>query len=1143
MEMRSRYLPISLPSYPELAVKLWLASSLALFYLGCSSEALGQIAPDGTLSTNVTTADNLNFTINDGNRAGNNLFHSFREFSVPTGGEAFFNNAADIQNIFSRVTGNSISNIDGLIRANAQANLFLINPNGIIFGQNARLNIGGSFLGSVASNIKFSDGIEFSATNPQSSALLSINVPIGLQINSNPGTILNQSLVTDNNGQLVGLQVQSGKSLILVGGDVNLQGGGLNAFGGYIELGGLANAGTIGLTLNGNTLNLSFPPDTIRANVSLTDDARVSVRGVGGGDIVVNANNFTATNGGRLVAGTQGAGNGGNITVNANTFSISGAGILSQTASGLSSQVLPEASGNGGNIFVNTRSFSATSGAAILAQTFGIGNAGNVKIVSPDSVELTDSPIETVAYDGSSGDAGNIFITTGTFTASGKNGYLWSGTYNGGRNSGNITLTADSVTLLNGSTIDSSNRFGSGNAGTVEINAKNDISISGDGYISTSSAGQGNGGNVTVRAGGSVSLANGDIDTSALLGSNGRGGDISIIAKSLLMTDGTDLGAFATQESQAAGDITVQTTDFVTLDNDSKISAFSGSTGYGGNISIATARLNVLNGSTIFAPVSSDKSGGNLTINAKESVELGGVSSKNGLVPSSNISIDTLGSGNAGNLTINTQRLIIRDGADIRTSSLSENSGNGGNLIVNASESVEVIGTTQDGLTGSSISTDSGGNGAAGNIRITTGRLIVRDGGRVSAFTLGSGKGGTLDVNASDSVEVIGTRPDGVFASYLSTESSGTGAAGNISITTGRLIVRDGGNVTASTSREGEGGTLIVNASDSVEVIGKGRGGLGSNLTTQTFGEKNAGDIEINTGRLIVQDGAEVTVSSAGYATGNAGNLDVQADSIRLENRAAIIGQSGAGGNGANISLRSQNLLLLRYNSAISTTAGTQKTGGNGGNISIDTANLVALENSDITANAFQGQGGQISITTQGIFGTQARTREELQTLLGTGNLDPRLLLSNDISAISQQGGPQLQGTVAINTPDVDPSSGLLPLAANLVDATRLVASVCRPKGGEQNRFIVTGRGGLPPNPIDGIPDKATWFDVRPRLVSPDQMGELPTTNSQLIITNSQIREAQGWITNSQGEVVLTAQASIAIPANSGLAQPECYAP
>lgn len=166
-------------------------SSLISLGLLFSYPALTQVIPDTTLQNNssITTEGNTNI-INGGTQAGDNLFHSFEQFSIPTNGTAQFNNSIDIQNIFSRVTGGSISNIDGLIRANGAANLFLINPNGIIFGSNARLDIGGSFIGSTVSSVNFGDGRQSSASQPQATPLLTINVPTGLRIEkTNSGEI------------------------------------------------------------------------------------------------------------------------------------------------------------------------------------------------------------------------------------------------------------------------------------------------------------------------------------------------------------------------------------------------------------------------------------------------------------------------------------------------------------------------------------------------------------------------------------------------------------------------------------------------------------------------------------------------------------------------------------------------------------------------------------------------------------------------------------------------------------------------------------------------------------------------------------------------------------------------------------------
>lgn len=246
-----------------------VAMSGAIACLG-GEVALAQITPDATLPVNsaVTRQGDI-WEITGGTQAGGNLFHSFEQFSIPTNGTAFFNNALDIQNIFSRVTGVSRSNIDGVIRANGTANLFLLNRNGIVFGRNAQLDIGGDFFGSTANSLKFSDGASFGVTGSQVEPLLTISRPIGLQFGAQANPIVNRSQIK-NRGQTVGLQVQPGKTIALIGGDVILEGGYLTAEGGRIELGSVADNSKVSLNITDKGGALGKPCRTFRIFTYLT---------------------------------------------------------------------------------------------------------------------------------------------------------------------------------------------------------------------------------------------------------------------------------------------------------------------------------------------------------------------------------------------------------------------------------------------------------------------------------------------------------------------------------------------------------------------------------------------------------------------------------------------------------------------------------------------------------------------------------------------------------------------------------------------------------------------------------------------------------------------------------------------------------
>ena len=403
-----------------------------------------QIVPDSTLPVNSTVLfqGNTNF-IEGGTRAGGNLFHSFQEFSVPTGGEAFFNNPLYIQNIFSRVTGRSISNIDGLIKANGVANLFLLNPNGIIFGPNARLNIGGSFLASTANSINFADGTHFSAKTPQSTPLLTVSVPVGLQYGGTAGSIVNQARETDSDRESSGLQVQPGNTLALVGGNVNLDGGILIAPGGRIELGGIAGEGIIGLNIDGNSLSLSFPENVERSDVSFSNGAFADVVSGGNGSIAINVRNLDMASESSLIAGIGkelgfDGSKAGNIEVNAT-------GAITLTNSYIRNNISGNATGIGGDINLKASSLSLTN-AKLDAGTFGNGNAGNIRVQVDGAASLNNSKIYSdVAVKDAVGNGGTIEIKTGSLTLI-NGAQIITGT-DGEGDAGNITVEAQEIAI------------------------------------------------------------------------------------------------------------------------------------------------------------------------------------------------------------------------------------------------------------------------------------------------------------------------------------------------------------------------------------------------------------------------------------------------------------------------------------------------------------------------------------------------------------------------------------------------------------------------------------------------------------------------------------------------------------------------
>ena len=269
---------------------IFLGLSVAFTLIPVSS-VKAQLIPDNTLgkeSSLVNSINSLEDRIDGGAIRGSNLFHSFKEFNIGNNRSVYFNNQSQIQNILTRVTGSNQSNILGKLGVLGNANLFLINPNGIIFGKDASLDINGSFVSSTASFLNFADGTEFSAVSPE--PLLTISAPVGLGMGNNPGEIrvngnghnfLGTAFTPFENNSTEVLQVNSGKTIALIGGNIILDGGSLKTEFGRIELGSVG-SGKVDFNLTPESLKFSYENAETFKDIQLSNKAALDASSFSG---------------------------------------------------------------------------------------------------------------------------------------------------------------------------------------------------------------------------------------------------------------------------------------------------------------------------------------------------------------------------------------------------------------------------------------------------------------------------------------------------------------------------------------------------------------------------------------------------------------------------------------------------------------------------------------------------------------------------------------------------------------------------------------------------------------------------------------------------------------------------------------------
>ena len=747
--------------------KLIFATTLVTVVYPIKSNA--QIIPDGTLgpeSSVIQSIDEFKDAIEGGAIRGENLFHSFTEFSIREGLESEFANPEGIVNIFSRVTGNNISEILGTLSINGDANLFLMNPNGIVFGENAVIDINGSFMATTAESIEFNSGESFNAVTT-SEPLLTIDFPVGLGMGSSPGSINitgqqnnvqleipSFRVITDNLPESI--EVNESKNISIIGSQINFNGGGLKAPQGNVDLASIKGNQTLKLIPTDNWLAVDSNSVSDFKDINFNNAAYVDVSGEKAGNINISGRNIIINDGSAILANSSAPTN--------NEININASDLLKISGSSGNNQlnVLRTPKGLEDNAFKNNSNYYSISlvSADVLREFQGEGSGNNIN-VNAESLQIYDAgQIRTVSFsDFDNNRAGDIAVNSESIVVEGTN----------------------NIDGFIGSVINSTTGSGTkGNSGNVRI----DTSL------------------LEVRNGGRVKA-----DTF----SSGRGGRLDISSDEIILefqpSNNQVPPIFRTGLSNSPGNkdgsgntINIKSKMITIIRAEINNSSFR--RGIPGDIVIDTEQLKIYNAGSIAAETASDKSA-NISINAKN-IELNNQSS----VSFGGISTSTRANsfGDGGNINITTNSLKILDGAIIRAISLG--SGDAGNISIDAN-TIEVSGFAgfdENPVAPERISKINTGSlkSNGGELFINSELIEVRDFGLIQATTRGGlGNGGNITID-TDSLQLFNQ-------ANITASAEEASNGGNITINSDTIIGSNNSDITAN-AFEGNGGNIEVNS-------------------------------------------------------------------------------------------------------------------------------------------------------------------------------------------------------------------------------------------------------------------------------------------------------------------------------------------
>jgi filamentous hemagglutinin family protein len=958
---------------------IWLGPLAGILLAISPTGALAQIAGDGTVGTQVNGAAIAPCsglcTINGGTIQGPNLFHSFKDFSIPTGGQAWFENAPQIQTIFSRVTGGNLSTIDGLIKTNGTASLFLLNPKGILFGPNAGLDIGGSFLATTANAFTFANGSEFSATNPQAPPLLTLNVSPGLQWGIGSGAAITNlgNLTTGQDLTLAATNLDlqghlsAGKNLALLAQDtVQLRDNTRQPFVAAAEGNVLIQGDRsvdIAILNHPQSALFSDTDMVLRSAQPVVGDAHFFAGGTfrveqldgslgdllsphdpvirSSGDVAFD--NYTGTSL-HILAG-------GNVTITGNV-NITGADTLANSLREtiiLSDGTRVSIDGNARptlDIRAGTTAFGipsitgGTNGLTPVPGTSGTGSGANIVIGSirePNGFDISDrlvyltnqyAPNPTLTgsirvkvqidVDGTPGNAGAVLIDS---------------------RGGVVVGDEPNPVLGNASILARGPGGGSGKGGDVTILAMDDIRTT---FMLLFGLGGGRNGSAQILS------RNGGITVPLVVA-----GDINLTAKNNILA-GSLFSGNSTLESTKVKITSESGT--VTLTEIDATSRF----GQGGSITVKAAQditaLGTIDSGTFGIGKGGDirleSTAGNITTEGTVSTDsaAGGAGqiqlTAAGNIVTSNLYAVTFGNDNDGSIAINSGATFASTDSKILTGTAGV--GRAGNIDIQAAAIV---------LTDSEVNSGTIGSGQAGDIVLQGNSINLSNGTAIVTGTTGPGKGGNVTAIAQDTFTLSGTSTAG-SVSQITANTLGSGNAGNVAIEAGQLILRDGAIIASTTgdfrtlgSPAGQGGNLSVNA-DVVDIRGiSPDGNSPSRVATASFSSSNAGNLTVNARQVSLQEGGILATST--FSSGRGGDLIVNAtDSISLDG--SILSPTGrtptgfsadtfGSGRAGDLTLNTRQLTVQNGAGISASTFAT----GQGGTLTANVTELVLLQGAD----------------------------------------------------------------------------------------------------------------------------------------------------------------------------------------------------